>query len=134
MESQASLGVRLLKIASIYLLVALLLGFVMAVSKDYSLVSVHSHIALLGWIAMAVTGLVYLALPRLVASRLAAVHFWLQNIGLPIMMGSLAWAVIRADPGVEPAIGVGSVLVIGGLLAFAINLFTNGKREPAGGR
>jgi nitric oxide reductase large subunit len=134
MTSQASLGVTLVRIASVYLVGVLLLGFVMATSKDYSLTPVHSHLGLLGWATMAVTGLAYVALPRLAASKLAAVHFWLHNIGLPVMMGALALAVLRADPGVEPAIGLGSVLVIAGLLAFTINVFANGKAEPAAGR
>ena len=130
MRSQASLGVTLIRIASVYLVASLGLGFVMAITKDYSLMPVHSHIALLGWATMAATGLAYVALPRLAGSRLATAHFWLHNAGLPLMMGSLALAATLADPRFEPVIGLGSVLVIAGLLSFAINVFVNGSTGP----
>jgi hypothetical protein len=76
------------------MLAGLVLGMVMAVRQDFSLVSVHSHIGLLGWAAMAITGLAYLALPKCGQSRLAAVHFWLHNIGVPLLLGSLAFMML----------------------------------------
>ena len=90
----------------------------------------NSHASLVGWTTMALAGLIYLAFPACERSRLAPVHFWLHNAGLPVMMGSLALAVTLADPRFEPVIGLGSVLVIAGLLAFAINVFVNGSTAP----
>jgi len=59
MRTRTSVGFALLKIASLYMMAALLLGLFMGMTKSFSLISVHSHIGLLGWLTMAVTGLVY---------------------------------------------------------------------------
>jgi hypothetical protein len=72
---------------------------------------------------MAITGIVYLVLPRCGGSRLATVHFWLHNTGLPIMMISLVVLTESGDPRAAPVVGIGSILVIAGLLVFTINLF-----------
>ena len=76
------------------------------------LISVHSHILLLGWATLATTGIVYLVLPRCAGTRLAAAHFWLHNLGLPVMIVSLAAAAL-GEPRAEPLIGVGSILGAG---------------------
>jgi heme/copper-type cytochrome/quinol oxidase subunit 1 len=124
MSSRARIGVSLVRIASLYLLVGLVLGLAMAVGKDFSLLSVHSHLLLLGWATLATTGIVYLVLPRCAGSRLAAAHFWLHNLGLPVMMASLA-AEARGDSRAQPLIGVGSILVIVGLGLFTLNVLRN---------
>lgn len=60
----------------------------MAIGKDFSLVAVHSHVLLLGWATLGMTGIVYLVLPRCAVTRLAAWHFRLHNLGLPVAMVS----------------------------------------------
>jgi hypothetical protein len=96
----------------------------MAIGKDFSLMSVHSHVLLLGWATLAITGVVYLVLPRCADTRLAAAHFWLHNLGLPVMMASLA-AETLGERRVEPLIGVGSILVVVGLGLFTLNVLRN---------
>ena len=56
MEGRSRVGFSLLKIASLYMMAALILGLVLGVSHSFALLSVHSHIGLLGWLTMAVTG------------------------------------------------------------------------------
>ena len=124
MISRARVGVSLVRIASLYLLVGLVLGLAMAIARDFSLMSVHSHMLLLGWATLAITGVVYLVLPRCAGSRLAAAHFWLHNLGLPVMMASLA-AETRGESRAQPLIGVGSILVIVGLSLFTLNVLRN---------
>jgi len=43
MKQQSSVGLNLIRIASLYLMVGLTLGLVMALSQDHSLVTVHSQ-------------------------------------------------------------------------------------------
>ncbi len=121
-----NIGLRLVKIAALYMVLGLVMGLVMAMSGDFSLASVHSHIALLGWAAMSITGVVYLLLPACSQSRLSVVHFWGHNIGLPVMMASLA-LYTYGHKDAEKVIGVGSMLVLASLVIFAINLYRNGK-------
>ena len=131
MRSRAGVGASLVRIASLYLLVGLVLGMAMAIAKDFSLASVHSHLLLLGWATLAITGIAYLVLPRCAHSPLARLHFWLHNLGLPLMMASLS-AEALGEPRAEPLIGVGSVLVIAGLGLFTVNVLRNaGGAESA---
>lgn len=119
-----NIGIRMLHISVIYLAAGLVLGLAMGISKSFWLASVHSHTLLLGWAAMAISGIVYLVLPECADSRLAPVHFWGHNLGLPIMLVSLAMEAFgRKD--IEPVIGVGSVVVLLSLMVFAANLFRN---------
>jgi heme/copper-type cytochrome/quinol oxidase subunit 1 len=126
MGSRGWVGIALVKIASVYLLAGLVLGMGMAVAEDFRLVSVHSHLLLLGWATLAITGIVYLVLPRCADTRLAAAHFWLHNLGLPVMMLSLA-AEHLGEPRAQPLIGLGSVLVIAGLALFTINVLRGAR-------
>jgi hypothetical protein len=109
MESQGWVGLALVRIAAVYLVIALVLGLAMAVRQDFSLASVHSHLGLLGWASMGLAGIVYLVLPRTGRSRLAVVHFWLHNVGLPVMLGALAVLHLSDDSRAEPLVGLGSL-------------------------
>ena len=64
MEKKSKVGVNLVKIASVYMMVGLVNGLIMGLSGDHALATVHSHISLLGWTTMAITGLVYILNPR----------------------------------------------------------------------
>ena len=86
-----NVGIRLLQVATVYLLIGLVMGMVMAMTNNFSLTSVHAHISLLGWTTMALAGAVYILTPRCNQSVLAKLHFWGHNVGLPVMMGSLAF-------------------------------------------
>jgi len=132
MGSRAWIGIALVKIASLYLMVGLVLGMAMALSQDFSLVSVHSHVLLLGWATLATTGIVYLVLPRCTETRLATAHFWLHNLGLPVMLVSLAVETL-GEPRAEPVIGVGSTLVIVALGLFTLNVLRHAKAPDTAG-
>lgn len=128
METKSLVGFTLLRIASVYMMAGLLLGLFMGISHSFSFISVHSHISLLGWLTMAVTGLIYLVAPRCDGNRLSKLHFWLHNVGLPIMVSGLVWNQYSAGPQAEAGIGIGSALVVLALLVFTINLFLNCRR------
>jgi cbb3-type cytochrome oxidase subunit 1 len=123
----SNIGIRLVKISAAYMLVAVLMGVVMGISGDFSLSSVHSHVALLGWATMAISGILYLLLPALAGSRLAGVHFWGHNLGLPVMVTSLGLYIHGVDRA-EPAIGISSLVILASLGAFSANLYLNGRQ------
>lgn len=126
METRALVGYRLLKMAALYMVIALAGGIFMGMSNDHTLATVHSHVALLGWTTMALTGLAYIALPPLSRSALSKGHFWLHNLGLPIMIVSLG-CYAYGYPAAEPIIGLGSIITFLALLLFAVNVFRNAK-------
>ena len=122
------IGVGLLKISAVYMVVGAVLGLVMGISSNFSLSSVHSHILLLGWLTMAVTGIVYLLMPGCALNRLARLHFWGHNLGLPVMMAGLALQSYGQE-NTAPVIAAGSILVLVSLLLFAINLSLYGRLD-----
>ena len=112
-----------LKIAAIYFTLAVLLGMLMGIIQDFRLASVHAHLNLLGWVSMAVFGLIYHFYPHAAETRLAKLHFWLHNIGLPLMQGGLAIEIISGNSSMLPLVIVSSLLVVIGIILFTINLF-----------
>ncbi len=131
------LGMNCIKIAVVYMMVGAGLGLTMGISADFALSSVHSHILLLGWATMAICGILYLVLPGCARTRLATIHFWSHNLGLPAMMASLTLKGLGHDAA-EPAIGISSTVVFISLLLFAVNLFrtasTAVSETPVAGR
>ena len=83
------MGARFLKIAVVYFALAVTLGLVMGIIHNFAFSSVHAHLNLLGWVSMALFGLIYLYFPMASKTKLANAHFWLHNIGLPLMQGAL---------------------------------------------
>ncbi len=122
------LGIKLVKIAAVYLFVGAVMGLVMGIASDFSLSSVHAHISLLGWATMAIAGLVYIQIPACGRTRLAAVHFWTHNIGLPVMTLSLALETYGIKAA-EKAVATGSMIVLAALAMFVLNLFLNGRER-----
>ena len=129
MEMKSKIGVNLVKIASVYMMVGLVIGLMMGLSGNHALATVHSHISLLGWTTMAITGLVYLIRPRCAESKLSHLYFWLHNIGLPIMMFSLVLYHGYGNAQAEKVAGIGSIIVLISLFVFTINIFRNLKNE-----
>ena len=116
------MGNRFLRLAVVYVLLGVTLGIVMAASHNYTLKPVHAHLNLLGWASMALFGLWYRSAPAAAETRLAKVHFWLHNIGLPIQMITLTMYV-SGNSSVEPVLALVSIVVGIGFACFAINLW-----------
>ncbi len=109
--------------SAIYFVLGALMGMGMSISEDYTLSPVHAHINLLGWVSMALGGIVYNLFPHAAASKLGKWHFWLHMIGIPIMMAGLAAMLLTGDKAMIPIVSVGSVMVVAGVILFMINAF-----------
>ena len=127
MAMKSKIGINLIKIASIYMVLGLILGVIMGMSKNHTLTTVHAHMSLLGWSTMGITGLIYISLPDCGNNALAKTHFWLHNIGLPIIVVSLTLFYGYGNAQAEPVAGIGSIIVLLGLIAFAANILINVK-------
>lgn len=117
------MGERFIKIAVVYLVIGVLLGLIMGIIEDFKLTSVHAHINLLGWASMALFGVIYHFYPRAANTGLAKIHFWLHNIGLPVMQGSLCYMLLSENEGMIWITIASSILVVVGVLLFAVNVF-----------
>lgn len=120
-KEEFHLAAKFLKIAAVYLSLGVILGMVMGIIHDFTLTSVHAHINLLGWVSMALFGLIYHFYPQAANTKLAKVHFWLHNIFVPIMQGSIALQLTVSEDFLPVTI-VSSLLVVIGVLLFTINL------------
>lgn len=112
-----------LRLATLYFAVGVILGVVMGASGDHSLFPLHAHINLLGWVSMALFGLIGIVCPSVSVGRIATTQFWMHNVGLPVMLVALAFKLKGAEAA-EPVIGVASIIVSLSVLLFAWLVFT----------
>lgn len=105
-----------------YFCVGVGLGVYMGASHDHSLFPVHAHLNLLGWVSLALIGVIYHVFPQAGASRAATVQFWLHNGALLVMMAGLA-VLLKGNPAAEPLVALGSLGVAAAVLLFAGNVY-----------
>lgn len=119
------------RLAAIYFAVGVILGVTMGASGDHSLHPVHAHLNLLGWVSMALFGLMGTAQPSITEGRVATLQFWMYNLGVPVMLAALTLR-IKGFPSVEPLVGVASIVVGCSVLLFAWMVFARiGTRAQA---
>lgn len=106
-----------LRLAIVYFVAAVALGVLMGASGDHSLIAVHAHLNLLGWVSMALFALIGMAHPSITEGPLATTQFWLHNIGVPVMLGALALRV-KGQASAEPVIALASIVVGIGVALF----------------
>lgn len=123
------MAVTFIRIAVLYLVIGATLGIIMGIKGDFALAPVHAHVNLLGFATLAIAGLVYRAYPAAAATRLARLHFWLHNLGLPVFMIGLG-VMLSGQAAWLPVVIVGSTTVLIGLFVFAANIWMS--VTPAG--
>ena len=114
------------KFAVLYLVIGVALGLHMAKSGNHGMYPVHAHINLLGWVSMSLFGLIYRQFPALAGNKLAKAHFWLYNLALPVNMATL-YMYLGGNAGIEPVLGVASMVLGLAIAIFAINVLKNAK-------
>jgi hypothetical protein len=123
------LSQRWLLAAITYFVVGLALGTYMGASGDRLLLTVHSHLSLLGWASMGLTGLLYRSFPLAARSRLAVWHFWLYQLAVPVMLIAVA-ARYRGHPEAEPVAGASSTMILASGLLFWLAIVRARRGEP----
>jgi cbb3-type cytochrome oxidase subunit 1 len=116
------MGKTLLKISVVYFMLAISLGLYMSFSKTFDLSTVHVHLNLVGWVSLALIGLFYHHYPSLEESSWAKGHFWFHNIGLPVMMISIAIAILGGPEIFFLFATIGGLMVLLGVLFFGFNV------------
>jgi len=111
------------RLAALYFALGVVLGVAMGASGDHSLFAVHAHINLLGWVSMALFGVIATLHPGMSEGRAAAAQFWTYNLGVPLMLGALTLR-LKGVAAFEPLIGVASILIGLSVLLFAWLVFS----------
>lgn len=111
------------RLAAVYFAGGVALGVAMGATGEHALFPVHAHVNLLGWVSMALFGLIGTLHPSINEGRCATAQFWMHNVGVPVMLGALALR-IRGVAAAEPLVGLASIVVGGSVLLFAWLVFT----------
>lgn len=122
------MGIKLIKIAVVYFLIGISLGLYMSAAHVFSLATVHVHINLLGWVSLSIAGIFYILFPQLEKTSAAKIHFWLHNTGLPVMMASIALAIIGGGQIFFILATVGGLLTVISIFFFGFNVLLNLRR------
>ncbi|CAN5271470.1 hypothetical protein BH09PSE1_BH09PSE1_12940 [soil metagenome] len=115
-----------LRLAVLFAILGIGLGAFMGGSGDHTLMGVHAHINLLGWVSMFLYGLFYRTLPEAGRGLLPTIHAWVAVAGLLIFMPSLAIALTNTASLMAVAeIGLmtGPLLVMIAMILFAVIVF-----------
>jgi hypothetical protein len=115
---------RFLKIAVVYLFIGAVLGIWMGIASNFALAPVHAHLLLLGWLSLAMAGVIYHLYPQAALTPLAKAHFWLHNLGLPVFMIGLG-LLLTGRGNVMPLVVGAALVVLCGLALFALNVLRN---------
>lgn len=119
------MGIKLIKIAVVYFLIGISFGLYMSTTHLFNLATVHVHINLLGWMSLSIAGIIYILFPKLGRTPAARAHFWLHNIGLPVMMISIALAILEVSPIFFPIATIGGAATVIGIFFFGYNILKN---------
>lgn len=125
------MATRFLKISVVYFAIAVILGLVMGIIQNFTFTSVHAHLNLLGWVSMALFGVIYTLYPAAANTSLAKTHFWLHNIGLPLMQGSLFIDMVTGAHNLLVVTIVSSIALVLGVILFATNILMNVSANKA---
>ena len=117
------MGKLLLRIAVVYFAMGTGLGMFMAISHDHTAAHVHGHVQLLGWVSLALCGLIHLTFPTLQRHWLAKVHSVAHNVGLPAGMASLFFF-LRGHTELMPLVAIGASVASLGVIAFVALIMT----------
>lgn len=116
-----------LRLAVLYLVAGVGLGLYMAASNNHTMLPVHTHLNLLGWVTLALFGLFYRLVPAATETKLAKLHFWVYVPAHFVQMVLLALFFL-GFAAVEPALGAVSILVGVAVVMFAVVVW---KHTPA---
>jgi uncharacterized membrane protein (DUF2068 family) len=107
----------------ICLLIGMGMGMNMGASEDFTLMPVHAHLNLLGWVTMAIYGTFYALTHASLKPKLAWTNFVLAAIGVAVLLPSLALYLPAHDAKFIPGIVVGEVATLASLLTFAVSVY-----------
>ncbi|RDI60760.1 hypothetical protein [Microvirga subterranea] len=113
------IDVSFILLSVLCLIVGIGMGIVMGAAHDFQFTPVHAHLNLLGWVSLALFGLIYKAYPALKTSWLAKAHLILSGSTAVIFPVGIYVSIAHENPAVAIA---ASFVALGGVLVFLANL------------
>jgi phosphotransferase system glucose/maltose/N-acetylglucosamine-specific IIC component len=99
-------------------IIGMILGIGMGIREDFTLVPVHSHLNLVGWVSLVLFGLCYRA-GIAKADRWARAHFWIAATAAILFPVGIYIAATWEQPGLAI---FGSLLALLSMILFLINV------------
>lgn len=113
----------------------MVLGIYMAISNNHSEMPAHAHVMLLGFVVSVIYAVIYQLWLKGTGTRLAAIQTALHELGAALLSGGLVlmFGGIASEASVEPLLGVGAFLALGGVLVMLWQVARIGEeaRAPA---
>jgi hypothetical protein len=106
--------------AVVYGICGMGLGMYMGASENHTLMPVHAHVNLLGWVSLAIMGGFYALAGERAPTKLAWVNFGLSNIGVLLVGPLLARLLLTGDKAVIPFMVLGEVALVLGMIVFGL--------------
>jgi hypothetical protein len=116
--------------AAVAALCGMSLGIFMGIRGDFTLVPVHAHINLLGWVSLALYGLYHRGVAR-ADNRLAWAQVGCAALAVPVMTGALAALLLTGSERFVSLAILGSLLAVAGMLLFLASVIAD-MRAAAG--
>jgi hypothetical protein len=113
--------------SSVYAVAGMAFGLYQHVAHDHKPVPLHSHLDSLGWLSMAVLGLIMDRYSWVREHNLAAAQFWTTQVGTLLMLGGLPLVYLHIT---SITVTLGAILVPVGYVLFAVIMMT-GLRAQA---
>jgi len=122
------MGAKWIKISTLYFLLGVAFGLYMHATVALQWAATHAHINVVGWLTTVAIGVIYSVYPKAGNSALGKAHFWLYNIGLPILL--IGMLIIQPVVGAPLAVihicvWLGGLALALSIIIFIINVFQN---------
>lgn len=105
----------------------MVMGMAMGATENFTLMPVHAHLNLLGWVSLAIMGGFYALAGERASNRLAWVNLGVSSIGILLCIPALA-LLLLGDKSVVPFLISGELALVGGMLLFGSNLILAASR------
>jgi hypothetical protein len=106
------------------------LGIFMGIRQDFTLVPVHAHLNLIGFVAMFLTALYYRAVPQAGELRLARYQAAVSIAGAVLFPVGIACVLLGGHDRFQPVVVAGALIVLLGKLLFVLIVFRTSGSTP----
>lgn len=110
-----------LRAAIVYFGIACTFGLAIGIAQKLQLASVHAHLNLLGWVSMALIGLIHAVVPGLKGARNSG-SFWCYQAVFPAFMASM-FGTLLGNPVAEIAIRITGTAMLACVLWIVVGLY-----------
>ena len=122
------MGAKWIKVSAFYFLLGVAFGMYMHATVELQWSATHAHINVIGWLTTVAIGVIYSIYPKAGNSSLGIMHFWLYNLGLPILL--IGMLIIQPAVGAPPGlihfcVWLGGLALTLSIILFIVNVFKN---------